>query len=297
MHRVFALAVALALFAGCAGQAAGPMLHDGTARPGPGQGVQLAQVDGDSDALEEEEDDDFGDLFPSDESLMIEEDFDPFETVNRFIFAINEAIDVLVLQPVAATYRFLLPQVVQDSVRNVTRNLKAPVIFVNEVWQGKNDRASATIVRFLANSTLGLAGLFDVADSWGYPYHDEDFGQTLGLYGAGPGPYLVLPLFGPSTIRDAIGLGVDSLIDPWSYVLTAADVKDDTEILLGRRIAAGLDLRARNLDTLEDLKRDSVDFYARIRSLYLQNRRSLIDDDADNTLEPNANAPGSETNQ
>ncbi len=292
MHRVVALVLALALLAGCAG----PMRHDGGIRPGPGPGIQLAQADSDSDLIEEQ-DDDFGDLFPGDDALAIEEDFDPFETVNRFIFAINEAIDVLILQPVAATYRFILPQVVQDSVRNVTRNLKAPVIFVNEVWQGKEDRAETTIARFLLNSTLGLAGLFDVADSMGFEYHDEDFGQTLGLYGAGPGPYLVLPLFGPSSVRDAIGLGVDSLVDPWSYVLTAANVKNDTEILLGRRAAAGVDLRARNLETLADLKRDSVDFYARIRSLYLQNRRSLINDDADTTSETSGNAPGPETNQ
>jgi phospholipid-binding lipoprotein MlaA len=293
MHRVAALAVVLALLAGCAG----PGPYDGLDRPEAIQAVQLAQVEGDSDALEEEEDDDFGDLFPSDDPLAIEEDFDPFEIVNRFIFAFNEALDVLVLQPVAATYRFILPQVMQDSVRNVIRNLKAPVIFVNKVWQGQEEQASTTLVRFLVNSTLGLAGLFDVAGSWGYEYHEEDFGQTLGVYGAGPGPYLVLPLFGPSSVRDAIGLGVDTLLDPWPYVLDAADVEKDTEILLGRRIAGGVDLRARNLETVADLKRDSVDFYARIRSLYLQNRRSLINDDADTTSESNGDAPGPETTQ
>jgi phospholipid-binding lipoprotein MlaA len=296
LRRVIVMALALVFFAGCAGQAAGPTLQESTARTAAGERVQLAQAEPDSGALEEE-DDDFGDLFPSDDSLAIEEDFDPFETVNRFIFAINEAVDVLILQPVAATYRFLLPEMVRDSVRNATRNLKAPVVFANEVWQGKDDRASTTIVRFLVNSTIGLAGLFDVAEHWGYEYHSEDFGQTLGLYGAGPGPYLVLPLFGPSSVRDAIGMGVDSVIDPWPYVLTAADVKEDTAILLGRQIVGGVDKRARHLDTVAELKRDSVDFYARIRSLYLQNRRSVINDDADTASDSNGDGPSSETNQ
>jgi phospholipid-binding lipoprotein MlaA len=291
MHRVVPLAFVLALLAACAG----PVLHDGAERPRPDRSVQLAQADVESDALEEEGN--FGDLFPSDDSLALEEDFDPFEIVNRFVFAINEAIDFAVLQPVATTYEFILPQVVRDSVRNVTRNLKAPVIFLNEMWQGQEERASTTFVRFLINSTLGLAGLFDVAGSWGYAYHEEDFGQTLGSYGAGPGPYLVLPLFGPSTLRDAIGLGVDTLLDPWPYVLDAAEVEKDKEILLGRRIAAGVDLRARNLDTVADLKRDSVDFYARIRSLYLQNRRALIDDRADTDSETGGDAPSLESNQ
>jgi phospholipid-binding lipoprotein MlaA len=291
MHRVVPLAFVLALLAACAG----PVLHDGVERPRPDRSVQLAQADVESDALEEEGN--FGDLFPSDDSLALEEDFDPFEIVNRFVFAINEAIDFAVLQPVATTYEFILPQVVRDSVRNVTRNLKAPVIFLNEMWQGQEERASTTFVRFLINSTLGLAGLFDVAGSWGYAYHEEDFGQTLGSYGAGPGPYLVLPLFGPSTLRDAIGLGVDTLLDPWPYVLDAAEVEKDKEILLGRRIAAGVDLRARNLDTVADLKRDSVDFYARIRSLYLQNRRALIDDRADTDSETGGDAPSLESNQ
>ena len=232
--------------------------------------IQLAQADGDTDS-------DLEDLFPSGD-VDLEDDFDPFETVNRFIFAINEALDVILLKPAAATYRFLIPEFARDSVRNVIRNLKAPVIFANELWQGKDEEASETLVRFGINSTIGLAGLIDVADSFGYKYHSEDFGQTLGFYGTEPGPYLVLPLFGPSSVRDAIGLGVDSLIDPWSYVLDAAKVEEKDEILLGRRIAGGIDKRSRNIENIEELQRDAVDFYARIRSLYLQNRRNLIKD-------------------
>lgn len=298
MHRLFAAVLALALLAGCAGgssrgEAGFP--EDRAAAAAFGPRVQLAQAQSD---VAEDEEDDFSDLFPGDDELGIEEDFDPLETLNRFMFAINETLDVFILRPAAEVYRFLLPQFVQDSVRNVTRNLNAPVIFLNELWQGKDEQASDTIARFFINTTVGLAGLIDVADKWDLPYHHEDFGQTLGFYGAGPGPYLVLPLFGPSSVRDGIGLGVDSLLDPWPYVLDAADVDEDTEILLGRRIAGGLDQRARNIENIDDLKRDSVDFYARVRSLYLQHRKSLIEDeDSESPYETTGDGPASEPNQ
>lgn len=273
-RHIIALSIVLAILGGCAVKV-NPDPASGASAGYDGPHIQLAQ-----NLDDDELDDDFGDLFPDDDGVEIAEDYDPFETANRFIFAFNEAVDVVILQPAAATYRFLLPEVVRDSVRNVVRNLKAPVIFANELWQGKDDEASQTLLRFGINSTIGLAGLFDVADSFGYEYHSEDFGQTLGVYGAGPGPYIVLPLFGPSSLRDAIGQGVDSLLDPWSYVLNAANVDKDTEILLGRQVIGGLDLRSRNIENLEDLKRDSVDYYARLRSLYLQFRQSEIRDGA-----------------
>lgn len=114
-------------------------------------------------------------------------DNDPLEFVNRFTFAFNDMVDTMVLQPAAATYRFLVPDPVQDGVRNVLRNLNGPVIFANDLFQGELDRAGDTAMRFLINSTIGLAGIFDVASEWGYEYHDEDFGQTLGTWGVGEG--------------------------------------------------------------------------------------------------------------
>ena len=221
---------------------------------------------------------DDSDLFPSPEDFGVAEVDDPLEPLNRFLFAINETVDIFLLQPAAATYRFLLPEMVRDSVRNVTRNLNTPVIFANQLFQGKTDRASSTVVRFAINSTAGVLGLFDVATDWGYPYSDEDFGQTLGVYGAGPGPYLVLPIFGPSSVRDGIGTGVDILLDPWFYILGAADVSRSTRRTfdLSRAAANGVDLRSRNIETIDELRRDSVDFYARIRSLYIQNRENKI---------------------
>ena len=222
---------------------------------------------------------DDADLFPSPEDFGVAEVYDPLEPLNRFLFAINETIDIFLLQPAAATYRFLLPELVRDSVRNATRNLNSPVTFANELFQGKTDRASSTVVRFAINSTVGVLGLFDPATEWGYPYYDEDFGQTLGVYGAGPGAYLVLPIFGPSNVRDGIGIGVDSLLDPWFYVLGATtDLSSSTRrnIDFGRALAGGIDLRSRNIETIDELRRDSLDYYARIRSLFMQNRENKI---------------------
>lgn len=239
----------------------------------PLDGLQLAQNDDES--LSDEE---FEDLFMGDDGLAIEEDFDPLETLNRFIFAINETLDIFIIRPVAGFYRFLVPEFLRDAIRNVLRNLEAPVIFANNVFQNNEPAVHNTLRRFLINTTLGLGGLIDVAEGMGYPYHSEDFGQSLGRNGVGPGPYIVLPIFGPSSLRDAVGRVVDSQLDPWPYVLDAADVDRKTEILLARKVVAGVDKRSRNIEFVDDLKRDSVDFYARVRSLYLQHRRSQIED-------------------
>jgi phospholipid-binding lipoprotein MlaA len=203
----------------------------------------------------------------------VDSENDPLELLNRFTFAFNLALDTMVFQPVAATYRFLLPVAVRDSVRNAVRNLRSPLILVNDVLQGEMERAETTLVRFLVNSTIGVLGLFDVANDMGYPYHDEDFGQTLGAHGVGEGFYLVLPIFGPSSPRDGIGMLVDYYLDPMTYAAEAADIED---FLLARTVAGGIDKRARNIETIEDLKRDSIDFYARVRSLYRQSRANEI---------------------
>ncbi len=207
------------------------------------------------------------------EYAEIDTENDPLELLNRFTFAFNLMLDTMVFQPVAATYRFLLPAGVRNSVRNTVRNLRSPLIFINDVLQGEFERAETTLVRFLVNSTIGVLGLFDVAADMGYPYHNEDFGQTLGAHGVGEGFYLVLPIFGPSSPRDGIGMLVDHYLDPITYAADAADVED---LMLARTVADGIDTRARNIDTIDDLKRDSIDFYARVRSLYRQSRANDI---------------------
>ncbi len=202
-----------------------------------------------------------------------DDDNDPLETVNRFMFAFDLTLDVFILKPAAATYRFLVPAVVRDSVRSVIRNLRSPVVLANDLFQGEMARAETTTMRFLINSTVGVLGLIDVADGWGYPHHDEDFGQTLAVHGAGEGFYLVLPIFGPSSVRDGAGLVVDTFLDPLTYVGRIYDIEDE---LLIRTAVGGIDTRSRNIDTIDDLQRDSIDFYARIRSLYRQSRANEI---------------------
>ena len=196
-------------------------------------------------------------------------DNDPVELLNRFVFAFNDALDVTLFQPASALYRFALPQEVRDSVRNFMRNISSPVILANDLLQGEWERAETTTTRFFVNSTIGLAGLFDIAEDMGYEYHDEDFGQTLATYGTGEGFYLVLPFLGPSNVRDGAGLVVDSLLDPLTYILS-------TEAAIARRGLSSVDTRSRNIELVEEIKRDSIDYYARVRSLYRQRRANEI---------------------
>ena len=193
------------------------------------------------------------------------DDGDPLEIFNRFVFAINDTVDIFILKPVAVTYEFWVPEGVRNSVRNFLRNLRTPVILANDIFQGEMHRAETTLARFFINTTVGLAGLFDVAGDSGWDYHDEDFGQTMAVYGAGEGFYLVLPLIGPSSARDGTGMVVDHFLDPLTYLAPM-------ETGLGRAVLSAVDFRSRNLELIEDLKRDSIDYYARIRSLYRQRR-------------------------
>lgn len=199
---------------------------------------------------------------------------DPFEGGNRVMFEINQALDKVLLRPVAFVYREVLPDFAQDGVRNFMNNLNAPVIFANDVFQGEPDRAGVTLLRFGINSTIGLGGLIDVASELDLPYHDEDFGQTLGTWGVGEGPYLYLFVMGPTNARDLTGFVVDRGLDPLTYVNWG---NDDLEYAPVARTALNvIDLRARNIDTLDEIERASVDYYASIRSLYRQSREDAI---------------------
>jgi phospholipid-binding lipoprotein MlaA len=182
-------------------------------------------------------------------------------------------VDGLFIKPAAQIYRGVLPQQAQDSVRSFLRNLRSPVILANDVLQGDMDRAGNTIGRFLVNTTLGIGGLFDVASDLGIPFHDEDFGQTLAVWGVGEGPYVVLPIFGPSNPRDAVGLASEFFLDPVNIYLDNQDLDYLTYVRGG---LTGIDARARSLDTLDQLERTSLDYYAAIRSLYRQHRANEI---------------------
>ena len=191
---------------------------------------------------------------------------DPLEPMNRSIFDFNMTADKYVIRPAAEAYRDYVPGPIRTGIRNVLDNLKQPVVFANHVLQGDPTRASTTLARFVLNSFMGIGGIFDVATDQGYPRQQGDFGQTLFVWGANEGPYLMLPLLGPSNPRDGVGRGVDSFIDPWGYVA------DSTVFGLSRLIVDGVDERSKYIEELDNIERTSLDFYATIRSLARQRR-------------------------
>lgn len=204
-----------------------------------------------------------------------EEINDPLEPFNRVVFEFNRGLDALFLKPLAEFYMLLLPPPLQTGIHNALNNLRAPVILVNNVLQGNGSEALNTTGRFVINSTLGVGGLGDVAAEWGMPFRDEDFGQTLGVWGVGPGPFLMLPLLGPSNPRDAAGIFVDSaILDPLGIVGTYVfDAPRTVQTISFVRLGlTAVDARARNYDALNDLEKNSLDFYAALRSLYRQYR-------------------------
>ncbi len=199
--------------------------------------------------------------------------YDPFEHFNRKVFAFNQKVDRHVILPAAKAYKRALPEPARNSIHDFFRNLDGVVIFANDTLQARFKDAGQTVARFAVNSTLGIAGFVDLAGRWGLPYHDNDFGVTLGVWGLGPGPYLVLPVLGPSDPRDLAGRVADGYADPWTY--TASDQGYVWTTFLGG-VIDGIDTRARNIKTLADLERTSLDYYAAIRALYLQRRAALI---------------------
>lgn len=205
----------------------------------------------------------------------IGEIYDPMEGVNRGIFAFNDAVDTIFLEPVARGYRFITPQPVRTGVRNFLRNLRSPVQVANQTLQGDLGGAANDVGRFVVNSTVGVLGLIDVADMVGLPYEQEDFGQTLAVWGVGHGPYMVLPLMGPSSMRDATGMMVDSFADPLRIYLYNTNQE---EWHYARLALTVLSTREELLDVLDDLQKNSFDYYAAMRSTYVQRRQALVND-------------------
>lgn len=237
--------------------------------------AQIAASDPTQESLEAEgldsevlEEGDFSDLYAdaSDEAAELD---DPLEPVNRFFFAINDFADTIVVRPLAAVYGVITPDPAKDALANAFDNLNETVVFANELLQFEGEAAAITVGRFLINSTLGVAGLFDVASEFGLEKQTADFGQTLYKWGVGPGPYLVLPLLGPSSARHGVGRGVDTLFRPTTYLLGF----EEGAALTGGSI---LVIREQLIEPLDQLRLGSLDYYSALRSAYYQNRLRTI---------------------
>ena len=201
-------------------------------------------------------------------------DRDPWERFNRAMFSFNDALDRWVLEPVAKGYDKVMPDPLEECVGNFFHNLRVPINGVNDLLQGKPVDGASDVGRFAVNTTIGLAGFLDPATYFGLVRHDEDFGQTLGVWGLDTGPYLVIPLFGASTVRDAGGLAVDAALTPtWYFV--------DAVYTVGSRAVETVNTRARYLEEVKRAREASFDFYSFVRNAYLQRRDAMVRDTAE----------------
>lgn len=201
---------------------------------------------------------------------------DPLEGFNRKMFAIQDGLDRAIIRPAALGYRHVVPKPVRGGLRHFLSNLTEPIVFLNYLLQLKPGRAAETLARFTVNSTIGVGGMLDVAKlpSIGLPHRPNGFGNTLGFYGVRPGPYLFLPLVGPTDLRDLLGGQADSLTIP---VLAAGKPFNQAAYLIPSIVIGGLDQREQNDDELRALYAGAVDPYASLRSVYLQDRKAEID--------------------
>ena len=203
---------------------------------------------------------------------------DCFEGLNRATFSLNQGLDKVIFKPVAKAYR-TLPPTIRTGTSNVLVNLSSLVTIPNNVLQGDIKTAGVNTGRFIINTTVGILGIFDVATKMGFSeYQKEDYGQTLAVWGVGPGCYIVLPVLGPSTLRDAAGSFINVMGgDPYYNVSAHGNNEylDKSDYMLTKTLTA-IDFRAKNLETLDNLEKNSLDFYASVKSLYLQDRKQKI---------------------
>jgi phospholipid-binding lipoprotein MlaA len=203
---------------------------------------------------------------------------DPIEPVNRAVFEFNEQVDRFAIKPVAEAYTAVTPEIVRTGVRNFFSNLRDPWIGVNNLLQGKVDEGLSDLFRFITNSTFGLAGLTDIASDMGMEKHNEDFGQTMGRWGLEPGAYLVLPILGPSSVRDGAGLIADGFAYlPWRLP-TDLEFNNRVAWRTGLTILDTVNIRANLLGTTGLLEEAALDRYVFVRNAYFQRRRSLVYD-------------------
>lgn len=201
---------------------------------------------------------------------------DPLEDTNRAVFKFNAAVDDAVINPVIKGYRFVVPKEARNSLGNFLRNLQSPVIFANQVLQGDLEGAKNVVLRAVINTFAGFGGLFDFAGKEGLPHEGEDFGQTLATWGLDHGPYVVVPILGPSTARDSVGYIVDGYADPLRWYLFNIEKTGRHYTRFGLNY---LNVRDELMDVLEDLRNSSIDYYASTRSIYYQRREALVNDE------------------
>ena len=203
---------------------------------------------------------------------------DCFESINRATFALNQGLDRVIFEPVAKAYR-VLPSPVRTGTSNALENLSSLITIPNNLLQGEFKKAGINSGRFVINTTVGILGVFDVAERMKFPeYEKEDYGQTFGAWGVGAGCYLVLPVLGPSTVRDLAGSFANVLGgDPWYNASTGGNNNylSNNDYMI-TKVVGGIDFRAKNIDSFKNLEKNSMDFYASIRSLYLQDRKQKI---------------------
>jgi phospholipid-binding lipoprotein MlaA len=205
--------------------------------------------------------------------------WDPFEPVNRGTHALNTTLDEYILEPVARGYEYVIPESVQGSIRNVFDTFRYPSFLVSDVFQFKFTQAACHTGRFLVNATIGVLGIFDVATDWGLPRHYEDFGIALAFHDIPPGPYVVLPLFGPSTVRDALGRIVDGFLDPFNIFIVSdiggSSVRDAS---LGAQILWVVQTRSDLIEAVKTAKAAGIDYYNTMQSGYYQYRQGVLYD-------------------
>lgn len=206
---------------------------------------------------------------------------DPYEDFNRQMYAFNDGLDRAVLEPVAKGYRAVTNEPIREGVGNFADNLNEPLTFVNHVLQGQIPDAGATFGRFVVNTTVGIAGIFDPASAIGIQRTREDFGQTLGKWGVGGGPYLVLPFLGPTNPRDLVGKGGDIALNPLNY----PEFESDDEIRLGIAVLGGINAREGAIEAIDEV-RNQIDPYTTVRRLY---DRTRAQDIANSPIQPNDN--------
>ena len=208
--------------------------------------------------------------------------YDPLEPVNRIVFSFNSIFDKTIVRPVALVYRGVVPGFMRNRITYSLNNLGTPITVVNNVLQGEFSKAGIATSRFIINSTIGILGLFDPASSFGLVTENEDFGQTLAVWGVPSGPYLVLPFLGPSSPRDFTGLLSTSLLDPFYQIGSNANQSAFRTYRMGLGV---VDFRSQNIEIFDDLQDNSLDYYAAVRSFYNQRRESQ----SSNNLESSGN--------